>query len=121
MSLVEKKSTVSTPSGEYKLLVTHRSEALPKHPLSVYINESGNSTIGCYIYSIGSKSLVYSTTLQNTSDNQLFDLTKNLGVVLTKKYQCPLYVSISGLSLSVTDYSDILRQVVATIDGAAAC
>ncbi|ODV75036.1 uncharacterized protein CYBJADRAFT_172042 [Cyberlindnera jadinii NRRL Y-1542] len=80
---------------KHKPILGHRN----KVAISVFIAPPGtaNVPIGCYIYGLYDirRSQVYQTTLNN-SQEPLFDMTKRISHVITKKYQCPTYVCCTG-------------------------
>lgn len=100
---------------EYQVVVNRPSQE--KSPITVYINQISNALVNCYIYTILNPLThqVYSTVLQNTDNHQLFDITKNLGHMLTKKYQCPSYVNING-ELTLEYYTMLLKAVIDIIE-----
>lgn len=108
-----KVTRVLVGSSDYDLAVHASTSA--KSPVFVHVNQRGNASMGCYVYTIGTplKSSVdstYSVVLQGDGSG-LQDLAANLGRVLAKKFGCPAYVSMSG-SVSLTDYAFLSQEVV---------
>lgn len=120
-----KITTVSVGSADYDLAI-HPSKN-EKSPIFVYINQQGNGAMGSYVYTIGAVKKTtthlssqdiptYSSVIQGDGGG-LQDLAANLGRVLTKKFGCPAYVSISG-AVSLTDYGTLSREVIAACNEA---
>lgn len=111
---VMKTDTVSVGEHDYTVAV-QRSSDNKKAPILVYVNQVGNESLGCYIYSIASVRECYQSVLQGLENGDLHDFTANLGRVLVKRYHCPLYVSLSG-GISMYDYGELSRAVVEKVD-----
>lgn len=109
-----KTSTISVGEHEYSVAV-QRSLANKKAPILVYVNQEGNDTIGCYVYTIASARDSYQSVLQGLENGELHDFTANLGRVLVKRYGCPLYVNLSG-GISIYDYGELSRAVVEKVE-----
>lgn len=113
-----KVTTISVGSADYDLAI-HPSKN-EKSPIFVYLNQQGNGSMGSYVYTIGaskkrqpvpSKDVqTYSSVIQGDGGG-LQDLAANLGRVLTKKFGCPAYVSISG-AVSLSDYGFLSREIL---------
>lgn len=70
-------------------------------PITLHLSKRGvDVPLGCYVYTIPSNKLdtvaPFHQTLLNNSREGLLDITKRLGGLITKKYQVPSYVSVSG-------------------------
>lgn len=111
-----KTSIISVGDHDYNVAV-QRSVANKKAPILVYVNQEGNETMGCYIYTIASARDCYQSVLQGLENGDLHDFTANMGRVLVKRYGCPLYVSLSG-GISIYDYGELSRAVVEKVEGA---
>lgn len=120
-----KVTTISVGSTDYDLAI-HPSKN-EKSPIFVYLNQQGNGAMGSYVYTIGATKNTasrlsandmptYSSVIQGDGGG-LQDLAANLGRVLTKKFGCPAYVSISG-AVSLTDYGFLSREIVAACNTA---
>lgn len=105
-----KSTLISVGDHDYDVAVQHN-PANAKAPILVYVNETGSSKIGSYIYTVPSKDTSYSSVLQGVENGDLHDFTANLGRVLVKKFGCPSYVSVSG-NISIYDYGELSRLVV---------
>lgn len=113
--MITSESVVDINDVDYNVCVSYGDE--PKSVITLYINQVNNQIFDCYIYSIGNAKTnqIYSTVLQNTEDNNLFDLTKNLSTLLVKKFNRPAYVNLNG-GLSLQDYSLLAATVVKLIN-----
>lgn len=86
-------------------------------PITIHLSKAGTDTqLGCYVYSIYDKKNcnVYQTLLNN-SEEILVDLTKKIGILLSKKYEVPTYVSMSG-SWKLDDLLATVKSLVEFIE-----
>ncbi|ODV61406.1 proteasome assembly chaperone 4 family protein ASCRUDRAFT_7641 [Ascoidea rubescens DSM 1968] len=92
-----------------------------KIPIIVFLSKTGgNSDFGCYIYSIPNFLLNRSndkqneivSTILNDSEENLLDITKRLSQLISKKFNCPSYVNVSGN----IDIMESLGYIKTTID-----
>lgn len=86
-------------------------------PITLHLSKVGADTpLGCYVYSIYDKknNAVYQTLLNN-SEETLVDLTKKIGMLVSKKYGVPTYVSMSGL-WSLEDLMSTVKLIVDFIE-----
>lgn len=113
-NMITQDSVIDINDLDYNVCVSYGDE--PKSVITVYINQANNQLFDCYVYSIANSRTkqIYSTILQNTEDNNLFDLTKNLSTLLVRKYDRPAYVNLNG-RLSLQDYSLLSSAVMKLI------
>lgn len=91
-------------------------ETRNKIPITVHLSKTGADTeLGCYVYSIYGRGEVYQTLLNN-SEETLVDLTKKVGGLISKKYNSPSYVSMSGY-WSLEDLIPTIKEVFRFIEG----
>lgn len=114
-----KSFSVSVGDSDYNVAI-HHSPSNAKAPLLVYVNQVGNSTIGCYVYTVPSKNTSYASVLQGVENGELHDFTANLGRVLVKKFGCPSYVLVSG-SVGLYDSGELAKCVVEHVKPAGDC
>lgn len=86
------------------------------NPVAVYINQSGNSNIGAYVYAVPRGTQCFTAVLQATKDNHAHDLATSMATVLAKRTKSPAYVSLSGYIPS-GDYGPLASEVIGLIDG----
>ena len=111
-------------SSEFQVIITipvQKSGESNTHtvPITVHLSKEGSaSTLGGYIYSIvdtrDQNLSVYQTILNNSTEIQV-DLAKKLGILLSKKYTSPSYVSISG-DIALEDFLPVTRELFGFID-----
>lgn len=104
--IVNKQENIN--GDDYQIVIS-----MDKHDrssINVYVNEMTNATIGSYVYSINDtrSGQIYSSVLQDHSNNILTEQAKNLGYLVVKKYCRPSYTNINGL---INDYQQILKLV----------
>ncbi|KAK6203072.1 uncharacterized protein RJT21DRAFT_24368 [Scheffersomyces amazonensis] len=122
---------ISINGVDYVMVVTHSSSTQnkinsdgngkaetskygPNPPITVYINESGNQSMGQYIYTIQS----YSTSLnsQKSSATEDNNSLASLNYLLNKKFNTPIYLnfngSYDGLTLTIPLFSEISNVLV---------
>lgn len=116
-------TTLEPPTGDkFQLaailpLVKPTRESINDIPITLHLSKVGADTpLGCYVYSIydNKKKEVYQTLLNN-SEETLVDLTKKIGLLVSKKYEVPTYVSLSG-SWSLEDLISTVKLIVDFID-----
>ncbi|QPG74195.1 hypothetical protein FOA43_001519 [Brettanomyces nanus] len=88
-------------------------------PFTLHVSKvGGNAPLGAYVYSIvdirASNDKVYQTLLNNATE-ELLDLTKKLGSLLSMKYSVPSYVSISG-DISLEEFVPLSKEVFELIE-----
>ncbi|CUM66477.1 uncharacterized protein PRCAT00004141001 [Priceomyces carsonii] len=97
--------TVTIGHGnEYEVLMT-----ISNRPWTIYVNRSGNKTMGSYVFSINDPSGdgVFSTTLYSGGDE---DMVRSICQILVKKFKHPVYLNISG-SVNSTENLDFIRTL----------
>lgn len=88
-----------------------------KSPISLHISKSGTNTpLGCYIYSITNPrtNQTHQSVLNNAQET-LVDMAKKIGLLVSKKYQVPTYVSVSG-EWSFDELLPAVKSTVAFLD-----
>lgn len=89
-------------------------------PIEIHLSKSAtaNNGLGAYVYSIidtnDPKLPVYQTLLNNAAEEPV-DLAKKLGVLISKKYTVPSYVSISG-DITLQDFLGVSKAVFELIE-----
>lgn len=107
MSSLKKTQTLTTkvkpPFGEeFQIAATLPLErpvkdGTNKIPISIFLSKVGTETaLGCYVYTIADKKGNSFQTLLNNSEETLVDITKKIGTLITKKFNVPSYVCVSG-------------------------
>ncbi|GMM36772.1 hypothetical protein DASC09_040970 [Saccharomycopsis crataegensis] len=85
-----------------------------KVPITVFLSKTGGNTpLGAYVYSVydfKKNHQVYTTTL-NSSNEDTLDFTIRLSKLLSTRFQCPSYVSASGL-ISLEESTAYIKQVM---------
>lgn len=119
-----KTCLISVGNNDYELaahVTTHVTkihgdmvDSQPPEPVLVYVNQQGNSSIGCYVYTIGKGTQTYTSVLQRGENAGLQDLATNLGRVISRKLQCPSYVCLSG-HFELSDYGELSREVLSRL------
>jgi hypothetical protein len=65
-------------------------------PFTIHISKTGSNTpLGCYVYTIPHSKETYQTLLNNSTE-ELVDMGRKLGRLISKKWNVPSYVSVSG-------------------------
>lgn len=121
---IEKKtqtitSKITPPFGcEFQIAATlpttkPDSSKIQRVPISVHLSKVGtNTTLGCYVYSIvNQKNGMIHQTLLNNSEEVLVDMCKKIGRLISKKFNVPSYVSLSGF----WSLEDLLTTVQSTV------
>ncbi|KAG7883314.1 hypothetical protein KL905_004680 [Ogataea polymorpha] len=90
-------------------------------PITIHLSTEGSNTnLGCYVYSIvdtrkqSSTPQVYQTLLNNASET-LVELGKRIGQLVSKKYNVPSYVSLSG-QFSHTEFIVVIQETLALME-----
>lgn len=94
---------------DYTIVVSYNHKFHKKAPITIYINQQGNPEMGDYIYTISN----YSTYLHNLTNN---DQVKLLNQLLTKKFDVPIFLNISGNSISAVSNIEIFKNIVDVIE-----
>lgn len=87
-------------------------------PITLHLSRNGiDSDLGCYMYTIPSKRTEspFHQTLLNNAEEKLFDITKRMGGLISKKYNVPSYVSLSG-AWELDDLIPAIREVTELIE-----
>lgn len=122
MSITIERTVHPLLADDFQILATlPKEEPKPKTrncaPMTVHIAKNPDTPLGAYVYSIPAtrdpKQPIYQTLLNNSTD-ELVDLTKRLGGLVSKKYSVPSYVSISG-DVSLEEFVPLAKEVFATI------
>lgn len=128
MSLIESQKTKTLADkiqpiygDEFQILISvpkqrPNNDTRNKIPITVHLSKTGAGTeLGCYVYSIYGRGEVYQTLLNN-SEETLVDLTKKVGGLISKKYNSPSYVSMSGY-WSLEDLIPTIKETFSFIEG----
>lgn len=91
-----------------------------KIPITIHLSKVGPQTsLGCYVYTIPAPSQNRTTpfyqTLLNNAEETLVDMTKRVGGLITKKYNVPSYVSLSG-PWELEDLIPVVKELVSTLE-----
>lgn len=109
--------------GEFQMSLTipcqkPQKEARNTVPITLHLSKDGIDTnLGCYVYTIPSmrESTPFHQTLLNNSEEKLFDITKRMGGLISKKYSVPSYVSLSG-EWELNDLIPAIREITQLIE-----
>lgn len=94
---------------DYNIIISYSHKVYKKAPMTIYINQQGNPEFGDYIYTIEN----YSTYLHNLTNN---DQIKSLNQLLTKKFNIPIFLNISGNGLSGVSNIEIFKNIIDVIE-----
>lgn len=102
------------------LIVPKASPNNNKIPIQIFITTNKNivrlTKFGAYIYGIYNKrtSQVHTTVLTNGPDD-LVEFCLRLGKVVSKRYQCPVYVSTSGV-VGIHESLEYITEIIKLVD-----
>jgi hypothetical protein len=104
-------------SGDYEVAITGCAARTMQHPpIAVFITDVTAPRFGSYVYTIGDhKTGETFATVIHESDADTEEMCRNMGRVLTRKFQVPVYTNING-RLDLGSYQELLNHV---IEGAA--
>lgn len=119
-TLTAKISPVFGDEFEVAATLPHKRPSLRERnriPISLHLSKVGNNApLGCYVYTIvDSRTGKVYQTLLNNSEEQLVDLTRKIGGLVSKKFSVPTYISMSG-DWSLEDMVTTVKEVVKFVD-----
>lgn len=105
--------TVDINGAEYQIVINHSVPHSKKTPIFIYINQNIElPQFGGYIYSI--KARDESTVQVILKSGEFNDLLKNMGNLISLKYDCPSFININGVN--EFDYKFLLMKLMELIN-----
>lgn len=101
-------------SGDYDVAITGCAARTLQHypPIAVFITDVAAPRFGSYVYTIGDrKSGETFATVIHESDADTEEMCRNMGRVLAKKFEVPVYTNING-RLDPGSYQELLNHVI---------
>lgn len=108
-------SKLASFGGEYDVRISGGDSSKKTTPICIFITDTASPRIGAYVYTVYDPiaTTTVSTTLYDNGQD-LDDMCRSMGRVISLRFHAPVYVNINGRLDSAT-YQELLNRVVASV------